>query len=193
MLYFLIFIINNKKNKQKQNRKMSKKMSNINNVGVETSAGVLLWRRNLVKNNIEVMLVSSYGDPKKLNKRVWNIPKGHIEQGQSLVQTAIRQFQEETGIQLTEQQKGNLDYIGLCCTQKGKHVHIFGLEKDVNGGKQRVNIKSNLCEVPDPKDPTKTIMIPEAVSGKYFDINESLKYIFNYQQVIINRLKGKVK
>lgn len=168
-------------------------MNNNSAKDVETSAGILLYRKNVVTDKFEVMLVTSYSNPKKLSKRVWNIPKGHVQKGQTLAQTAVRQFEEETGIQLTEQQKSQIDYIGLCCTQKGKHVHIFGLEKDVNGGKEKVNIHSNLCEVPDPKDPTKTIMIPEAVNGKYFDIEESLKYIFNYQQIIIKRLEGKLK
>lgn len=167
-------------------------MNNSNAKDVETSAGILLYRKNIIKDVFQVLLVSSYGDPRKLNKKVWNIPKGHVEKGQSLAQTAIRQFQEETGIQLTEQQKSRIDYIGLCCTQKGKHVHIFGLEKDVNGGKERVNIHSNLCEVDDPKHPGKTIMIPQAVSGKYFEINDASKHIFNYQQVILDRLKGKL-
>lgn len=161
--------------------------------GVETSAGILLWRRNVVKNNIEVMLVSSYSDPKKLNKKVWNIPKGHVEKGQSLAQTAIRQFEEETGITLSQEEKNSLDYIGLCCTQKGKHVHIFGLEKDVNGGKERVNVKSIMIDVQQPAGSGHWIQIPQTASGKYFDIDGALNYIFNYQQVIIKRLKEKLK
>ena len=165
---------------------------NINN-GVETSAGILLYRKNVTTGRIEVMLGSSYSNPKKLNKRVWNIPKGHVESGQNLIATAIRQFQEQTGIQLTEEQKNDLDYLGLCCTQKGKHVHIFYLYKDVNGGKDRVNIKSNLCEVPDPKDPTKTIMIPQLATGSYFDIDRAKELIFNYQKDLLDRLEQKVK
>lgn len=164
---------------------------NNNYKDVETSAGILVYRRNIETNNIEVLLVSSYSDPAKLKKKVWNIPKGHVQKGQSLAQTAIRQFQEETGIQLTEQQKSQIDYIGLCCTQKGKHVHIFGLEKNVNGGKEKVNIHSNLCEVFNKKI-GKVVMIPEVISGKYFDIDEAEKYIFNYQQIILKRLKGKL-
>ena len=165
---------------------------NINN-GVETSAGILLYRKNVVTGRIEVLLGSSYSNPKKLNKRVWNIPKGHVEKGQGLVETAIRQFEEETGILLDEREKAELDYLGLCCTQKGKHVHIFYLYKDVNGGKDRVNIRSNMCEVPDPKDPTKTIMIPQLAIGSYFDIDKAKELIFNYQKELLDRLEQKVK
>lgn len=158
---------------------------------VQTSAGVLLYRFNPVTKDIEVMLVTS-NNPTKFNKRVWNIPKGHIEKGQSLSETAVRQFQEETGILLDQNQKSNLDYIGLCCTKKGKHVHIFGLNKDVNGGKQRVNIKSIMIEVDDPKNPGQTITIPQTTAGKYFPLEKAYNAIFNYQIPILDILKRKL-
>lgn len=168
-------------------------MNKNNAKDVQTSAGILLYRKNIVKNVYQVMLVSSYSNPQKLMKKVWNIPKGHVQKGQNLTQTAIRQFEEETGIKLTEQQKSHLDYIGLCCTQKGKHVHIFGLEKDVNGGKEKVNIKSIMIKTERPPHSGHFILIPQTASGKYFDIDNASKYIFNYQQIILDRLKEKLK
>ena len=165
---------------------------NINN-GVETSAGILLYRKNVVTGRIEVLLGSSYSNPKKLNKRVWNIPKGHVEKGQGLVETAIRQFEEETGILLDEREKAELDYLGLCCTQKGKHVHIFYLYKDVNGGKQKVNIKSMMIEVEHPRNSGNFITIPQVACGRYFDIDKAKELIFNYQKNILDKLESKVK
>lgn len=165
----------------------------MKNNNVETSAGILLYRKNIITGKIEVMLGSSYSNPKKLNKRVWNIPKGHVEKGQNLVQTAIRQFEEETGILLDEKEKLDLNYLGLCCTQKGKHVHIFYLYKDVNGGKEKVNIKSNMCEVEDLKHPGQTIMIPQLATGRYIEIDRAKELIFNYQKDLLDRLEQKVK
>lgn len=158
---------------------------------VETSAGILLYRRNIITKELEVMLVSSYSNPKKLNKKVWNIPKGHVENGQSLAQTAVRQFEEQTGIQLTEEEKDKLDYIGLCCTKAGKHVHIFGLQKDVNGGKADVHIKSIMIRVEQPPGSGKYIIIPQTARGKYFNIKDAFKFIFNYQISILTRLQHK--
>lgn len=160
---------------------------------IETSAGILLYRRNIITKELEVMLVSSYSDPKKLMKKVWNIPKGHVEKGQSLAQTAIRQFEEQTGIHLDQNQKQNLDYIGLCCTKAGKHVHIFGLEKDVNGGKQNVNIKSMMIDVQQPPGSGNFIKIPQVCRGKYFNIKKAYNSIFNYQSSILTRLETKIQ
>ena len=163
------------------------------NSDVETSAGILLYRKNPVTNRIEVMLGSSVSNPKKLKTRVWNIPKGHVQKGQSLVQTAVRQFEEQTGIQITDHQRDQLDYVGLCCTQKGKHVHIFSLYKDVNGGKQKVNIKSMMIEVEHPRNSGNFITIPQVACGRYFDIDKAKELIFNYQKNILDKLESKVK
>jgi ADP-ribose pyrophosphatase YjhB (NUDIX family) len=38
---------------------------------------------------------------------VWSVPGGHLEKGESIENGAIREFREETGIQIL----GNLDYV----------------------------------------------------------------------------------
>lgn len=50
----------------------------------------------LILNRIEkkVLLIQSY-------KRFWGLPKGHVEENETLEQCALRETLEETGIQLT--------------------------------------------------------------------------------------------
>jgi bis(5'-nucleosidyl)-tetraphosphatase len=52
-----------------------------------TSAGILLFREHPEKS---FLLLKS--------KKRWDVPKGHVERGESEVETALRELREETGI-----------------------------------------------------------------------------------------------
>lgn len=55
----------------------------------EVSAGGVIYRRG--KNQIEVALIHT-------GKR-WGLPKGHVEPGEHIEETAVREVREETGLQ----------------------------------------------------------------------------------------------
>ncbi|MEO7124906.1 MAG: NUDIX hydrolase [Nakamurella sp.] len=59
----------------------------------ETSAGGLVVR---VEDG--QALVALIGRARRGGKLRWSMPKGHVEQGETLEQTAVREIQEETGI-----------------------------------------------------------------------------------------------
>ena len=63
-----------------------------------TSAGILVYKK--VDDQFYVLLAHP-GGPYYKNKDegVWGIPKGLVEDGENPIQTAIREFAEETGIQ----------------------------------------------------------------------------------------------
>lgn len=64
---------------------------------METSAGILIYR--LEKDNTYSFFLTHFGGPLFKNKRQsWGIPKGHVEDGENLMETAKREFKEETGI-----------------------------------------------------------------------------------------------
>ena len=66
----------------------------------EVSAGILVYRMDK-RGTIQVLLGKN-GGPRYENRSVgtWNIPKGHVEQNEDILSTAIREFTEETSLKL---------------------------------------------------------------------------------------------
>lgn len=58
------------------------------------TAGVLLWKQNPDNGKIKYFIIQSYG-------HLYGIPKGCIEDGESNQESAIREFYEETGTNIT--------------------------------------------------------------------------------------------
>lgn len=59
----------------------------------ETSAGGLVVRR--AGNDLHVALIARYDRRRRL---VWSLPKGHVEEGETVEQAALREVYEETGL-----------------------------------------------------------------------------------------------
>ena len=56
----------------------------------EKSCGAIVYRR--YHGNIEILLI------KHINSGHWSFPKGHVEAGETEVETAKREIMEETGV-----------------------------------------------------------------------------------------------
>ena len=148
---------------------------------MKKSAGILIYRKK--NRNIQIFLVHP-GGPFWKNKDLnsWSIPKGEIENKEDLKDTAIREFEEETGIVLTNKDKENIFYLGEV-KNKNKIVYIFVLEKDLG---DKVKIKSNLVK-------TKFGEFPEVDKGQYFNLEEAINKLVSYQKNLIKILKDKLK
>ena len=59
----------------------------------ETSAGGVVVRRH--GDDVQIALIARYDRRKRL---VWSLPKGHVEAGETVEQTAMREVREETGL-----------------------------------------------------------------------------------------------
>ena len=72
----------------------------------EVSAGGLIWRRSDRSDRIEVVLVRPTG------KSTWVLPKGHVEQGETLLDAALREAMEESGLKVAPgEQLGQVSYL----------------------------------------------------------------------------------
>jgi predicted NUDIX family NTP pyrophosphohydrolase len=157
----------------------------------EISAGILIYRFNS-DNEIEVLLGKNGGPAwEKKNVGAWNIPKGHAEVGENLLDCAIREFEEETSLIIPKNKLIDITYIGEAKTSKNKKVvHIFVLEYDYAPNSYSVPIKSNLCETEYPRGSGNIIQVPELSEAYYFKLKTAYNLIFPYQQIFLKRIEN---
>jgi 8-oxo-dGTP pyrophosphatase MutT (NUDIX family) len=80
----------------------------------KTSAGGVVIRREGIP---EVCLIRPAG------RRVWGLPKGGVEPGETLAQTAVREVAEETGIDgVVDDTLGSIDY-SFYSREEGSRIH----------------------------------------------------------------------
>ena len=93
------------------------------------SAGILLFRRTT--EGVQVLL-GHPGGPYFEGKDVgaWSIPKGQVEDGESLLAVAKREFSEETGHVVGS--NARLLDLGSIRQRGGKTVHAWALEGDMD-------------------------------------------------------------
>lgn len=72
----------------------SRKKQSIQEVVREPTAGGIVFRRG-ESGDVEILLIQDAKDR-------WTIPKGHIEEGETAQETALREIAEEAGIKLSE-------------------------------------------------------------------------------------------
>jgi 8-oxo-dGTP pyrophosphatase MutT (NUDIX family) len=81
----------------------------------ETSAGGVIYR--IQRGQIQTALI-------RVRKR-WRLPKGHVEEGERIGQTAVREVREETGLQgRLDQKLGNISYTYRAKTKEGEPIRI---------------------------------------------------------------------
>jgi predicted NUDIX family NTP pyrophosphohydrolase len=144
---------------------------------MKKSAGILIYRKK--NGKIQIFLVHP-GGPFWKNKDLnsWSIPKGEIENEEDLKNTALREFEEETGIVLSDEDKEKIFYLGEV-KSKNKIVYVFTLEKDLG---DEIKIKSNLVK-------TEFGEFPEIDKGEYFDLEVAKEKLVNYQKKLIEMVK----
>lgn len=92
---------------------------------MEYSAGIIPFRRN---NNGELEFFVGHPGGVGLEwKNYWAYLKGGVEANETWVETAIREFKEETGLSLANVSKTDLIPLGTSRQNKRKIVIAFGL------------------------------------------------------------------
>ncbi len=113
----------NQKKNRRPNRQTKPKNNRAGKAVREYTAGGVVYRR-VPGDGVEILMIQD-----RLGR--WTIPKGHVEAGESLEQTALREVAEETG--LTRFRLGDkLDKLHFFYRKEGKLIfmttHVFLME-----------------------------------------------------------------
>ena len=148
----------------------------------KTSAGLLMYKFN--KNKELEIFIGHPGGPfwKNKDKGAWSIPKGEVEEGEDLLQTAKREFKEETGIDFKE----HFIELGEIQQKSGKIVHAWAFEGDWSG----FLMGTSFVDMQYPPKSKKFIRFPELDKADFFSIEKAKIKINPAQAEFINRLKA---
>lgn len=151
----------------------------------KTSAGLLMYRFAGAQNHLEVLLVHP-GGPfwQKRDVGAWMIPKGLVENGENLLNAAIREFNEETGI--TPQEP--FISLGEIRHKSGKIVHAWAF----CGNCDIAEIQSNMFEMEWPPKSGQMQQFPEIDRGAFFDLALAKEKMLPAEAPFIERLAEKL-
>lgn len=146
----------------------------------KVSAGLLLYR--IEDKKLEVLLVHP-GGPYWVNKDegAWSIPKGEFSSGQDPLEAAKREFEEETGFQVT----GNFRKLEAIKQTGGKTVFAWAVEGNVDV----LKTVSNLFTIEWPPKSGKQQTFPEVDKVRWFSIPEAKVKINTNQIALLDELK----
>ncbi len=150
----------------------------------KVSSGILMYR---VKDNTVEVLLAHSGGPffAKKDEGYWSIPKGEPDKGEELLNTALREFKEETGLA----PEGEFMELGSIVQKGGKEVFAWGAKGDLPAGYNHV---ANMVELQWPPKSGKTLRFPEVDKVEFFEIEEAKKKIKEAQIPLMDRLLEKL-
>jgi len=144
------------------------------------SAGILLYR--VAGGAPEVLLVHP-GGPYWARKDAgaWSIPKGEYEDGEDPQSCALREFDEETGVELPP---GELAELGSVKQKSGKVVTAWAAEGDLDAGA----VTSNTFTMEWPPRSGTTAEFPEVDRAGWFEIETAREKLVPAQTEFLDRL-----
>ena len=144
------------------------------------SAGLLMYRMR--EGQLEVFLAHP-GGPLFKNKDEghWSIPKGEIEPGEDLLAAAIREFEEETGLE----PRGDFIELGAIQQKGGKIVHAWAFPGEWDEARL---LQSNTFELEWPPRSGKIQRFPEIDRAGFFSIPQARQKLKEAQHPFLDRL-----
>lgn len=144
------------------------------------SAGLMMYT---IKDDMLKIFLVHPGGPffKNKDNGYWSIPKGLVEGNEDLLETAKREFEEETGIV----PEGKFITLGKVIQKNNKTVHAWAFKSNYD---DPVFVKSNFFEIEWPPKSGRRQKFPEIDKGEFFT-EEAAKEKINPAQVdFINTL-----
>jgi predicted NUDIX family NTP pyrophosphohydrolase len=148
-------------------------------MALKQSAGLLLFRRP--HSRLEVLLAHP-GGPVWATRHVgaWTIPKGGANEGETLLDAAIREFREETGFLAA----GPYLPLGQVTQRGGKVVHGWAFEGDCDPA----SMASETTTTEWPPRSGRMIVVPEIDRVEFFDLDRAKEAINVAQIELLDRL-----
>ncbi len=148
----------------------------------EISAGLLAFRR---RAELEVLLAHP-GGPfwAKKDDGAWTVPKGLAEPGVDLLNTARREFKEETNLAAAE----SLMPLTPVKQKSGKAVHVWAFEADLD----LAAFASNTFELEWPPKSGRKQNFSEIDRIAYFTLPIAMVKIIAYQQPLLRELEQRL-
>ncbi|MCC7423521.1 MAG: NUDIX domain-containing protein [Planctomycetaceae bacterium] len=145
------------------------------------SAGLLMYRRR--SGRCEILLVHP-GGPFFRNKDAghWTIPKGEADEGESLLATARREFEEEIGVN----PDGPFTPLNPVKQKGGKVVHAWAVEGECDPKA----IRPNNFTIEWPPRSGKQASFPEIDRAEFFEIAAARMMINPAQSSFLDELEG---
>jgi predicted NUDIX family NTP pyrophosphohydrolase len=149
----------------------------------DVSAGLLVWR----VRGVPEFLLAHPGGPywAKKDDGAWTIPKGMVDPGDELLQTAQREFREETGLIID----GDAIPLAPVIQTSGKTVHGFAIEADLD----LAGFRSEDFEMEWPPRSGRMKKFPEIDRVGYFGYAQALEKIIGYQRPLIEELHAQIR
>ena len=151
----------------------------------EHSAGILLYRRG--ESGLEVF-IGHMGGPfwAKKNAGAWSIPKGIINDSESALDAALREFGEEIGSPAPRVEYtllGDFRYVS------GKVVTVFVAEFDFSVS----NLQSGTFELEWPRGSGRSHTVPELDDVGWFSLDEARVRLVKGQVPMMSALSDLLK
>lgn len=135
-----------------------------------------------VRNGCVQVLLVHPGGPffQKKDEGYWTIPKGEVDPGEDLLQTAQREFHEETGLTAM----GPFTPLSPITQKGGKIVHAWAFVGDCDPSQ----IVSNLFTLEWPPKSGRMAQFPEVDRAEFFGLADVRKKIKATQMGLVDEL-----
>lgn len=152
------------------------------------SAGLLMYWPNH-NGNLKV-LIAHPGGPIFANKKAghWGIPKGEFEAGETALEAAVREFEEETGLNPSGDEDVFIP-LGTIVQKGGKTVHAWAFEGEWALDRELV------CNTIDLEWPPKSGTwhhFPEIDEVRMVDVVEAKRLMRTEQFAFVERLQNEL-
>ena len=148
------------------------------------SSGIIAYK---IENDILKVLLCHFGGPYKRNLDIggWTLSKGEKEENEKIIETAIREFKEETNLDV----KTEINYLKTKKVSRRKLVIMFY----TNSNFDITNCKSNTFEIEYPKGSNKRETFSEMDKYEWMDINTAKKKIIKNQLFFLEIIEKTLK